>query len=530
MSHTYPISRRRLLKGMGVAMALPWLEIMSPAIASPDSSRKSPLRLGVLFKGNGVHPPSWDIAGTSETDFQLSPLLEPLASLRDQVLILSNLSHREGGGTHQGAAVAFLSGAQTPGSIDVPQPVTIDQLAADRLGGHTPLRSLELTVDSLFLSQPRCSFISYGRDGRPIPRENDPQIVFDRLFRGPGAGKPLAQARSVLDAVREDAKSLRRSASIADGRTLDAYFEAVRGVERTIEASSPKFGTERRQPDVMPELVRPPVLSGLVERVRALLDLMVLAFWTDTTRIVTFMLANDNSRLVFDFLGINEEHHYLSHFVRRPGVETVRRFNTITRWHVAQFAYLVDRMAKIREGEGTLLDNSLLLFGSGLKHGDYHSAGDLPVVLAGGGGGTLKTGRWVRYPEPQPYANLLLSLLHSLGIDAESFGSSTGPLAGLDRPLGAVSGVTDDGTWRVVYDTDFQLTVRGLLHASEMIEESSIYYVRLSSGERVKIQARFKNLDDLRLDDFCGRVVTLVGTYTKREGETVLRAVTSVRP
>ena len=154
---------------------------------------------------------------------------------------------------------------------------------------------------------------------------------------------------------------------------------------------------------------------------------MVLAFWTDTTRIVTFMLANDNSRLVFDFLGINEEHHYISHFVRHPGVEAIRRFNAITRWHVAQFAYLIDRLAKIEEGDGTLLDNSLLLFGSGLKHGDYHTAGDLPVVLAGGGGGTLKTGRWIRYPEPQPYANLLLSLLNRLGIDAPRFGSSTVP-------------------------------------------------------------------------------------------------------
>ena len=151
------------------------------------------------------------------------------------------------------------------------------------------------------------------------------------------------------------------------------------------------------------------------------------------------MLANDNSRLVFDFLGINEEHHYLSHFVRHRGVESVRKFNAITRWHVVQFAYLIDRLSKIREGDGTVLDNSLLLFGSGLKHGDYHSAGDLPVVLAGGAGGTLKTGRWVRYPEPQPYANLLLSLLHRLGIDAPSFGSSTGPLPGLDQPLGAVA-------------------------------------------------------------------------------------------
>ncbi len=436
MAKKYPISRRTVLRGMGAALALPWLEVMCPATLSASTSRKPPLRLGVLFKGNGVHPPSWDITGSSETDFALSTLLEPLAPVREKVLILSNLSHREGGGSHHAAAVAFLSGAGTPGSIDVPQPVTLDQLAAERLGQHTPVRSLELTADSLFLSQPRCSYISYGLDGKPVRREDDPQIVFDRLFRGLASGARLPRTKSILDAVRADASDLRRTASRADGHTLDSYFEAVRGVERTIEAARAHAGGERWQPATPPVLDRPPVLNAFPERVKALLDLMVLAFWTDTTRVATFMLANDNSRLVFDFLGINEEHHYISHFVRHPGIEAIRRFNAITRWHVAQFAYLIDRLAKIEEGEGTLLDNSLLLFGSGLKHGDYHTAADLPVVLAGGGGGTLKTGRWIRYPEPQPYANLLLALLNRLGVDTPRFGSSTGPLPGLDRPLG----------------------------------------------------------------------------------------------
>jgi hypothetical protein len=169
---------------------------MAPAIASPTAGagRKPPMRLGVLFKGNGVHPPSWDIAGTSETDFRLSTLLEPLAPLRDKVLILSNLAHRAGGGSHQGAAVAFLSGSNTPGSIDVPQPVTMDQLAAERLGQHTPLRSLELTADSLFLSQPRCSYISYGIDGKPVRREDDPQTPIS-ADRNPLTIRQLSEIR-----------------------------------------------------------------------------------------------------------------------------------------------------------------------------------------------------------------------------------------------------------------------------------------------------------------------------------------------
>jgi Protein of unknown function (DUF1552) len=524
----YPFSRRTLLRGLGVSMALPWLEIMSPAIASPGSIRKPPIRLGVLFKGNGVHPPSWDVTGNSESDFRLSPLLEPLEPVRDKVLILSNLEHREGGGNHHGAAVAFLSGARTPGSIDVPQPVTIDQLAADRLGQRTPLRSLELTADSLFLSQPRCSYISYGVDGKPVRREDDPQIVFDRMFRGFASPERLGRTRSILDAVRDDASSLRRSASIADNRTLDSYFEAVRGAERTIDAASATSDGDRWRPSTPPELVRPPVLRNLPERVQALLDLMVLAFWTDTTRIATFMLANDNSRLVFDFLNINEEHHYLSHFVRHDGTESIRRFNAITRWHVVQFAYFIDRLAKIQEGDGTLLDHSLLLFGSGLKHGDYHSATDLPIVLAGGGGGTLKTGRWVRYPEPQPYANLLLSMLHRLGVDTPSFGSSTGPLAGLDEPLRPSAGVIDDGNWGVIAEADGKLTVRGQIQLSEKLEEPNVYFIRLSNGGRVRVEARFSNLDDVRFDDFRGRVATVVGPCIRRNGEVVIKSVTSV--
>jgi hypothetical protein len=498
--------------------------------APSGAGGKPPLRLGVLFKGNGVHPQSWDITGRGETEFALSPLLEPLAPLRDKVLILSNLAHREGGGSHHAAAVAFLSGARTPGSLDVPQPVTIDQLAADRLGQHTPLRSLELTADSLFLSQPRCSYISYGLDGKPVPREDDPQIVFDRLFRGMASGDRLPRTRSILDAVREDASSLRRSASTADGRTLDAYFEAVRGVERTLEApSSTRSGAGRWQPARPPVLVRPPVHTALPDRVKALLDLMVLAFWTDSTRLITFMLANDNSRLVFDFLGINEEHHYISHFVRHPGVETIRRFNAITRWHVAQFAYLIGRLAQIEEGEGTLLDHSILLFGSGLKHGDYHTASDLPVVLAGAGGGTLKPGRWVRYHQPEPYANLLLSLLHRLGVNAPSFGSSTGPLAGLDAPLAPVAAVADDGTWRVLSESGGTMTVRGLIEASTNLDEANVYYIRLSGGGSIKVQARFTSLDDTRFDEFCGRVATVVGSCRRQSGATVINQVTSVK-
>ena len=223
---------------------LPWLEIMSPAIASAGTSRKPPLRLGVLFKGNGVHPPSWDITGSSETDFRLSPLLEPLAPVRDKVLILSNLAHREGGGSHHAAAVAFLSGADTPGSIDVPQPVTIDQLAADRLGQHTPLRSLELTADSLFLSQPRCSYISYGVDGKPVRREDDPQIVFDRLFRGLASGERLPRTQ---EHPRRRAGRRQQPAALGQQRRRPHARRLFRGGPRRRADDRSGLGASRRQ-------------------------------------------------------------------------------------------------------------------------------------------------------------------------------------------------------------------------------------------------------------------------------------------
>ncbi|MEM7012723.1 MAG: DUF1552 domain-containing protein, partial [Verrucomicrobiota bacterium] len=397
MNSRYLISRRKLLRGAGASLALPLLDIMAPAV-SAAAGPKPPVRFGVLYKGNGVHPSSWDLSGTSETDFQLSPLTQALAPVRDKTLFLSNLYHKGGGWSHQSSATAFLSSEGQKGGLDKPQATTVDQVIAEQIGRDTPLRSLELTSDGIFLPVPITSYISYDQNGRAIPRDSDPQIVFDRMFRGFTSKGQRARNRSVLDAVLEDAKSLRRRASDADQEKLDVYFDAVRSAEQQLEDAENASFQNRWTPTTKPDIKRPQVAKDLPARTKALLDMMVLAFWTDTTRVSSFIMANSNSRVVFDFLGIQEEHHYLSHFVRNRGTKYLTNFNQITDWYVRQYAYVIQRMAEIQEGDGTLLDNTMLMFGSGMKHGDYHSGADLPVVLAGGANAGIKTGRWIKYP------------------------------------------------------------------------------------------------------------------------------------
>ena len=522
MRDSYLISRRTLLRGLGASLALPWLDIMSPALGAAKA--KPPMRLGVLYKGNGVHPPSWDISGTGETKFELSPLLQPLAAQRDEVLFLSNVDHAAGGWSHQSSAVAFLAGTGAKGkALDRKQPITIDQLIAGRIGDRTPLASLEMTSDGIFLPEPITSYISFDGKGRAVPRESDPQIIFDRMFRGLGTGRNQVRNLSVLDAVLSEAKSLRRKASDADQPRLDSYFDAVRDVEKRLKESS-SSGKDRWTPTAKPDIRRPLVAAGLPGRVRSLLDMMALAFWTDTTRVSTFLMANSSSRIVFDFLGINEEHHYLSHFVRNSGTKYITHFNMITKWHLEQYAYLIRRLAEIPEAGGRLLDNTVLMFGSGMKHGDYHSGRDLPLVLAGGKNAGLKMGRWLKYPKPQPYGNLLVSLAKAVGVKADGFGSSTGELAGLDREMNYDFGIKDDGSWTMT-EKDKRLHVKGLLRPTNDLEKTNVYFVRLSDGSDVMIDAPFGNLNSRRVDHYVGRVATLSGPF---KGKGKSRVVTSV--
>tara|TARA_B100000700_G_scaffold176418_1_gene195048 strand:- start:19053 stop:20651 length:1599 start_codon:yes stop_codon:yes gene_type:complete len=517
MKQSYLINRRHVLRGTGTALALPLLDIMAPAVQARPAN-KPPIRLGVLYKGNGVHPPSWDISGTSETDFEFSPLVKPLESIRDEVLFLSNLDHIKGGWSHQSCAVAFLGATGSNGkNIDRRQPETIDQLIGRNLANQTPLSSLELTCDGIFLPEPITSYISFDQQGRAVPRESDPQIVFDRMFRNINDGSSKSRNLSILDVVLEDANRLKRQGSTDDQRKLAAYLESVRSVERQLTELGEQTADERFSPTTPPELNRPVVSDSFPARVKALMDMMVLAFWTDTTRVSSFLMANSSSRIVFDFLGINEEHHYLSHFVRNAGTKYITHFNMITQWHVEQFKYLAQRLASIEEEGERLLDNTMLMFGSSMKHGDYHSGRDLPIILAGGKNAGIKTGRWLKYPDAQPYGNLLTGLAQRMGVDATDFGSSTASLEGLDRTMNYDFGVKDTGNWLAI-ENGATLEFSGLVRPTTDLEKTNVYFIRLSDGTDVKLDASFRNLNGKRIDHYVGRVAKITGPF-KRTGE-----------
>lgn len=527
MNQSYLINRRQVLRGTGTALALPLLDIMTPAVQAKPNS-KPPVRFGVLYKGNGVHPPSWDISGTSETDFELSPLLKPLESVQDDILFLSNLDHMQGGWSHHSCAVAFLAATGANGrSLDRKQPETIDQLIARQAGRDTKLASLELTCDGIFLPEPVTSYISYDQQGRAVPRESDPQIVFDRMFRGISGKASQHRNLSILDAVLEDTKALKRKGSTADLRKIEAYLEAVREVEQQILDLDEKSTDDNFTPTTKPELNRPVVSESFPARVKALMDMMVLAFWTDSTRMSSFLMANSSSRIVFDFLGINEEHHYLSHFVRNAGTKYITHFNMITQWHVEQFKYLTERLASIEEAGERLLDNTMLLFGSSMKHGDYHSGRDLPVILAGGKNADIKTGRWLKYPDSQPYGNLLSGLAERMGVNASGLGSITGSLEGLDRTMNYDFGVTDTGHWIARTQGD-RLEVSGLVRPTTDLEKTNVYYIRLSDGSDVKLDASFGNLNGKRIDHYVGRVAKISGPYRKDGSQYVVTNIDTI--
>ncbi|MCM8531953.1 MAG: DUF1552 domain-containing protein, partial [Lentisphaeraceae bacterium] len=319
---SYSIDRRSFLRGAGAVMPLPFLNMME-ASAKSKTDDQSPLRFVSLFKPNGVHPPSWNVTGGNQKEYRLAPLMQPFAKHKDDILIFDNMGDF-GFSAHQHATRRFMSGHHQN-----TKSASMDQLIADKIGKKTPVRSLELTTEGLFVNQIGCSYISYDAKGKAIPRNSDPQIVFDQLFRNPMSHpKKKAELASLLDRVRDDAKSLERRAGHQDKETLDQYFTAVRETEKRLQnmnnrsTSKVDFST----------LKRPEVSGNLNDQVETMLDLIALALWTDSTRCISYMLGNSNSRMVFDFLGITEQHHYLSHFFRNFTRENIDSLLKISKW------------------------------------------------------------------------------------------------------------------------------------------------------------------------------------------------------
>jgi hypothetical protein len=448
MSPVYRLPRRTFLRGLGTAIALPVLDVMLPAVqagASAPGGTGLPRRMAFIYIPNGAHMADWTPRGTG-TDFELPPTLEPLQPVKDRVLVLSGLAHDkarangDGAGDHARASATFLTGCQArkTAGADIRVGISVDQVAAGRIGSQTRVPSLELGCDKSHLagncdSGYSCAYsfnISWRTESTPLPPEVNPRSVFERLFAG---GSPAEndearirrrrQQKSVLDFALEDARQLRSNLGATDRRKLDEYLAAVRELEQRIEREE-SFAAVR--PDMAPP-------SGIPEEyaahIRLMFDLLALAFRTDTTRIATFILAHDGSNRPYPFIGVNEGHHDLSHHGGDAAKQ--EKIARINRFHLTQLAYFLEKLNGVPEGEGTLLDQCMIVYGAAISDGNSHNHADLPVLLAGRGGGTVGSGRHLVVPKETPMTNLYLSLLGRMGVTAERLGDSTGTLEGL---------------------------------------------------------------------------------------------------
>jgi hypothetical protein len=446
MNKNWQIPRRTFLKGVGTAMALPLLEAMVPAkLLAASAPATKPLRMAFVYVPNGVNMADW--TPTAEgTDFELPAILEPLKEHQRDLQVLTGLAHRkadpngDGAGDHARASASFLTGMQArkTAAVDIRAGVSVDQVAAGRVGRMTRLPSLELSCDKgqqagSCDSGYSCAYqfnLAWKTASTPLPPEVNPRIVFERLFsNGIAAESEQARAarqanhKSILDFVLQDAQQLRSKLGSTDRRKLDEYMTAVREIEQRIERAE-KFGAAGT------DYARPAGIPGDYEQhLRVMFDLLTLAFQTDTTRISTFIVAHDGSNRSYPIIGVSDGHHDLSH--HGGNQEKKKKIAAINQFHVRQFAYFLEKLKSVKEGDGSLLDHCMIVYGSGISDGNAHNHNDLPVLLTGRGGGTLATGRHVRYPKDTPMTNLYLSMLERMGVPTERLGDSTRPLSNL---------------------------------------------------------------------------------------------------
>lgn len=439
------LSRRSLLRGAGVVMGLPCLEAMTPmarsAYAAPTPADKRPVRMAFLFVPNGVIQPKWECQGEGD-QWELSETLSPLASVKSKINVIDGLAHdngrahKDGAGDHARAGATFLTSARPlKTSSRVQLGVSVDQVCAQQLAGQTRLPSIELglvgsrnagSCDSGY-SCAYSSNISWRNETTPMAKETIPRLAFERLFGSGDTHQRREQnevRRSILDVVSHDAKKLIKQVGDTDRRKLDEYFSGVRELELRIEQ------TERADREALPDLEVPyGRIEAFREHAKLMFDLMVVAFQTDATRVATFMLDNAGGNRSYTEIGVKESHHGISHHRNEP--ELVEKLEKIDRYLVEQYAYFLEKLDAVADGDGTLLDNSMILYGSGLGDGNRHTHHDLPIVLAGGAGGQIRTGRRLKYETNTPMGNLFLSMLDRMGTPADMIGDSNGRLPDL---------------------------------------------------------------------------------------------------
>ena len=435
------LPRRTFLRGMGATVALPFLDAMTPAFASPS---KPVPRVAFVYTANGVIMRDWTPAAEG-TGFAFSKTLAPVEPFRDDLLVLTGLAHRngealgDGPGDHARAGASWLTGVhpkKTRGA-DIRNGMSVDQMLAGTIGRGTPLPSLELGLQDVRMvggcdSGYSCAYsntISWSSPTTPLPYENNPSRVFTRLFGDGDTTDPAVRAvrarqnRSLLDFVREDAARLRATLGAGDRRKLGDYLDSVREVERRIRNA-------RYDGAALPVLDRPDgIPPTFEEHVRLMSDLITIAFQADLTRVVTLMYSREGGNRTYRSIGVPDAHHGLSHHQNDP--EKMARLQMIDRHHVATFAYLLGKLRAAQDENGSLLDHSMVVYGSSLSDSNAHTHDDLPTLLAGRGGGTLRGGRHLRYPDGTPMTNLFLTLLDRLGVHRDRIGDSTGRIAHL---------------------------------------------------------------------------------------------------
>lgn len=455
---SWHISRRRALRGLGASIGLPFLQAMIPPGVRVENFIKTnrPKRLAVFYFPNGVREDYWTPKQYGR-QFDMSPTLKPLSPYKNDLLILNQLKNKlvdvKGTDGHYTKTAPFLTCRlieKTTGSnIDV-KGTSMDQIVARHAGANTRFASLEYGMDPVkggvdeLVGYTRLygSSISWESPTQPRPKEVNPRFAFDRLFRNftPGAipEKENPWKKSVIDLVLEDARKLNRQLGAADQNKMAEYLESIRSVEKRLESNDEIKDFEANiTPDIRKELERLNVRlkdyvelnSGVdaTEKAKLMLDINALALWSDATRVTTFMFGNSVSNRNFSFLdGVEGGHHSISHHRGHP--QRIEMYGKINLWHAQQFRYFLDRVSSMKEDENSLLDNSIVLFGSSLRDGDKHRASNLPLILAGSGGGKLDTGQNIKYATDTPLANLYLTILQTLDVPIETFADSTGTL------------------------------------------------------------------------------------------------------
>ena len=432
------LARRTVLRGVGAALALPLLDGMVPAFANARDAVLQPVRrLGVVYVPNGMMMPSWTPT-TEGRGFEFMRIVKSMEPFRDQTVIVSGLKGVVSGGAHAGAATRFLTDmpAKFTESSDIEAGVSLDQLAGQHLGQYTQHASLELALEGrdfagscdIGLSCAYTNTISWRGPTTPLPMDNNPRVVFERLFGDSGTTDPAARLarmrsdHSILDSVTAKAADLRRGLGARDQSKLAEYLEAVRDIERRISKA------EQQGARTLPAVDQPAgIPASFDEHARLMFDLQLLAYQSDMTRVITFMMGRELSGRTYPQIGVFDAHHPTSHHQNdRNKIETVTKINA---YHVSLFAYYVDRLRSTPDGDGSLLDHILLMYGAGMSDSNAHSPNTLPILLAGGASGQLKGGRHLKFSEDTPLANLHLALMDMLGMHIDKIGNSVAPLA-----------------------------------------------------------------------------------------------------